>query len=70
MTTKEQIAGRLREARRKAGLTQEAAAKALGMVRPTVSEIEAGRRNVRADELAAFAGLYESDVRWLCGFGE
>ena len=30
----------------------------LGLYRPAVSEIEAGRRSVRAEELEALAGLF------------
>ncbi|REJ65671.1 MAG: XRE family transcriptional regulator [Planctomycetota bacterium] len=60
-----QIASRLRLAREAAGLTQGQVAKKLGLHRPTVSEIEAGRRRVSADELATMAELYGIDVGWL-----
>ena len=46
-----EIAGRLRLARETAGLSQGQAAKRLGLHRPTVSEIEAGRRRVTAEEV-------------------
>lgn len=59
------IAGRLRMARETAGLSQGQAAKRLGMHRPTISEIEAGRRRVRAEEVAAFAELYSVDANWI-----
>lgn len=52
------IAQRLRQARRAAGLTQEAAADKLGFARTTVVAIEKGERQVRAEELVAFATLY------------
>ena len=42
---KECIASRLRSAREMAGLSQGQVAKMLGMHRPTISEIEAGRRS-------------------------
>ncbi len=61
------IAARLRMAREAAGLSQGQAAKLLDMHRPTVSEIEAGRRRLAADELARFAGTYGISVAWLVG---
>jgi len=66
---KQLIAARLKEARELAGLSQGQAAKKLEMHRPTISEIEAGNRNVTAPELARFAELYDVDVRWLSGAG-
>jgi transcriptional regulator with XRE-family HTH domain len=65
MTDKRQLANRIREARELAGLSQGQAAKLLGLHRPTISEIEAGRRNVKADELTAFADLYGVETSWL-----
>jgi len=59
------IAARLRAAREQAGLSQGQAAKLLEMQRPTISEIEAGRRRVAADELAAFARIYGVSISWL-----
>ncbi|MBU9223474.1 helix-turn-helix domain-containing protein [Burkholderia multivorans] len=35
------------------------------MHRPTISEIEAGRRKVVADEIDLFAGLYDVSVEWI-----
>lgn len=63
------IANRLREARKMAGLTQGHVAAELSLHRPTVSEIEAGNRSVTAEELTAFARLYEVSVAWLAGEG-
>lgn len=63
--SKEDIANRLRSAREMAGLSQGQAAKKLGFHRPTISEIEAGRRNVKSDELAQFAKLYGVEICWL-----
>lgn len=65
MSDKQELANRLRTARELAGLSQGQAAKHLKLHRPTISEIEAGRRNVRADELRAFANLYGVEVSWL-----
>lgn len=61
----EQIAHRTRVARENSGLSQGQAAKQLGFQRPTISEIEAGRRKVTAAELTAMAKLYGVGVAWL-----
>ncbi len=62
---REQIAGRLRMARETSGLSQGQVAKRLEMHRPTISEIEAGRRRVSAEEIAVFAELYGIDANWI-----
>jgi transcriptional regulator with XRE-family HTH domain len=59
------VAERLRIAREQAGLSQGQVARILGLHRPTISEIEAGRRRVTAEETATFARLYEVSVAWL-----
>ncbi len=59
------IATRLRVAREEAGLTQGQVAKMLGLHRPSVSEMEAGRRSVSAEELARLAEVYAVSVSWL-----
>jgi transcriptional regulator with XRE-family HTH domain len=59
------IPARLRAAREQAGLSQGQAARLLDMHRPTISEIEAGRRRVQAEELSRFAKLYKVTVSWL-----
>jgi transcriptional regulator with XRE-family HTH domain len=59
------IAARLRAAREQAGLSQGQAAKKLDLQRPTISEIEAGRRKVAAEELSLFAEIYDVSVSWL-----
>lgn len=56
--TQEELARRLREAREAAGFSQEQVAKALHLVRPTIAQIEAGKRKVSSIELAALARLY------------
>lgn len=61
----EELAVRLRLAREQAGLSQGQVAKLLGVHRPTISEIEAGRRRVQAQELARFADLYRVSLAWL-----
>ncbi len=61
------IAERLRTARELAGLSQAQAAKILGLHRPSVSEMEAGRRRVSAEELSKLAEIYSVDMSWLMG---
>ncbi len=68
--TRELIRERLRAARERAGLSQGQTAKLMDMHRPTISEIEAGRRRVAADELARFADLYGVSLPWLAGTKE
>lgn len=59
------IAKRLRAAREQSGLSQGQVAKQFEYARPTISEIEAGRRKVSAEELGALAKLYKVSVAWL-----
>ncbi len=61
------VAERMRLAREQAGLSQGQVARMLKMHRPTISEIEAGRRKVAAEELAEFSRVYEVSVAWLTG---
>ncbi len=61
------LAERLRTARELSGLSQGQVAKRLGIHRPSVSEIEAGRRRVSAEELTELADLYAVDLSWLAG---
>lgn len=64
------IGSRLSLARQRAGLTQSQVALELNLPRPSISEIESGRRRVAADELVMFAELYSVDMDWLAGRGE
>lgn len=61
------LAGHLRAARERAGLSQGQVASLLSMHRPTISQIESGGRNVLAEELPRFADLYDVSVDWLLG---
>jgi len=61
------IAGRLRVAREIAGLSQGQVGKLMKVHRPTISEAEAGRRRVSAEELARLATIYGVTVGWLTG---
>lgn len=62
---KQAIGNRLRLAREIAGLSQGQVAKQLSMHRPTISQIEAGDRNVRAEEIRQFADLYDVEEAWI-----
>ena len=62
---KETIAFRLTLARKQAGLTQDQVSKLLNLHRPTISEIEAGRRKVSSEELIRFCEVYGVSVSWL-----
>ncbi len=64
-TEKKNIAARLRWAREQAGLSQGQVAQQLGVHRPTISQIEAGERNVRINELDQFAELFGVNRDWL-----
>jgi transcriptional regulator with XRE-family HTH domain len=61
------IAGRIREARKMAGLSQGQVAKLMGLHRPTISEIEAGNRRVSGEEISKLAELFDVSVAWLVG---
>jgi transcriptional regulator with XRE-family HTH domain len=64
-TDPQAVGHRLRWAREQAGLSQGQIAKMLGFHRPTISQIEAGQRNVRSDEVARFAEIYEVKEGWI-----
>jgi len=64
------VARRLRTAREMAGLSQGQVARMLRIHRPSVTEAEAGRRRVPAEELSELATIYGVSVNWLSGFGE
>lgn len=53
---------RIRNLRKRAGLTQEQVAAELNVARPTITAIEKGERKVSAEELAILASLYECSV--------
>ena len=64
------IGARLKQARELAGLSQGQVAKLMSLHRPTISEMEAGRRRVSAEELKRLADLYAVRVGWLAGEAE
>lgn len=65
--TRDLVRERFRIARERAGLSQAQTAKLMEMHRPTITEIEAGRRRVAAQELTRFADIYGVSVAWLAG---
>ena len=62
---KKKIAERLKLARELSGLSQAQAAKVLNVSRPSISEIEAARRNVTGSELVQFSEIYDVETSWL-----
>ncbi len=52
----------LRDARKRAGMTQEDAALRVGMLRSTLSALENGKRYVQAEELSLFASCYGVEI--------
>ena len=58
-------AKKLKEARMRAGLSQDEAASLMKLNKRAISQIEAAQRNLSADELAQFSRIYEVDVREL-----
>jgi len=59
------IAQRLQAARKQAGLSQGQVAHLLNLQRPAISEIEAGRRRVSAEELSKLAEIYAVSMSWI-----
>ena len=59
------LLARLREARKEAGLSQEAAAARLGVRQKYISKIETGERRIDPVELAELAELYGKSIEWL-----
>lgn len=64
MTTRDDLAERLKSAREATGLTQQQVADWLGVRRPAIAEIESGRRAVKSDELVRLASLYGRSLGW------
>ena len=58
-------AKKLKEARMKAEITQDEAAALMNVTRRAISEMEAGKRSISAEELAQFSRIYKVDVREL-----
>lgn len=58
-------AKKLKEARMKAEITQDEATALMNVTRRAISEMEAGKRSVSAEEVAQFSRIYKVDVREL-----
>ena len=58
-------AKKIKEARVRAGITQDEAATLMKIKKTTISDIESAKRNISADELAQFSRIYGVDVREL-----
>ena len=56
---------KLKEARTRAGLSQDEAASLMKLNKRAISQIEAAQRSISADELAQFSRIYKVDVREL-----
>jgi transcriptional regulator with XRE-family HTH domain len=61
------VGKRIREARKMAGLSQKQLADLLKLHRPSVSEIEAGNRSVKAGELRQIADALDVSISWILG---
>lgn len=59
------IGVRLRWAREQSGLSQGQVARMMQYHRPTISQIEAGQRQLRPDEIVHFAKLYDVKESWI-----
>jgi transcriptional regulator with XRE-family HTH domain len=59
------IGERLSEARRYVGLSQDYVARAIGVPRSALSDMERNRRRVAADEARALADLYGCSLEYL-----
>jgi transcriptional regulator with XRE-family HTH domain len=64
-TKAQELGHRLKVARVQAGLTQEQAATLLKVPRPSISEMENGRRSVSGLELKSLSDTYGVSLEWL-----
>lgn len=62
---KQELAARLKEARRLSGLSQAQVAKMMGWHRPTVSQVETAERSVSAEELRELSKIFDVGLSWL-----
>ena len=68
--TEREIASRLKRAREDAGLSQNEVAVLLDIPRPSVTNIENGKRKCSALELRRLCVIYRVSADWILGFGE
>ncbi len=55
---------KVKEARISTGMTQKEVAEALGVRRPAIAEIEAGKRKISSEELVTLADLFGYDISY------
>jgi transcriptional regulator with XRE-family HTH domain len=65
-----ELGARLRASREFLGFSQEEVAEHMGLSRPAISNIEAGKRKVSSEELKRFAELYRRPYEYLLGEAE
>ena len=61
------LGARLRNSREFLGLSQEEVAEHMGLSRPAISNVEAGKRKVSTEELRRFAELYRRPYEYFLG---
>jgi transcriptional regulator with XRE-family HTH domain len=69
METKRMIGLRIRELRKKAGLSQEAVAERAGITSKHLSSIELGKENPTIDTYSKLASVFDIEIRDLFDFG-
>jgi transcriptional regulator with XRE-family HTH domain len=62
-----QIGQRIKKLREEIGMNQQDLAGKLGILRPTISQIENGVRKIRADELMKLSEILNTSVQYLLG---
>lgn len=61
---RKKLAGKLRQAREEAGLTQREVAGSLGIPQSTISELENAQRRLDVAELLVLGELYQKPPAW------
>ena len=61
------IGQRIKELRRKTGISQQKLADTLGVSRPTITQIESGERKVSSDELVKLSEIFDCTLEYLLG---
>lgn len=65
---RENVPSRLKEAREKAGLTQQELSEATGIARSTIANYENGKREPDIENLCIIAYECNKDVNWICSY--
>jgi transcriptional regulator with XRE-family HTH domain len=58
----------IKDLRQRMGISQQKLAHSLGVLRPTVSQIESGERKIAADELVKLSDIFNVSIEYLLGF--